>query len=137
MAKTLSHLQTSWAPTELSIISMSFSSLTQVPSQVVIFILIFSVLCNINILLCIIVKTLKELAESVPQVSTATKLFTDAGLNPQLSGSEAFTLMAPQNDAFKGGVTGISFNNYINKSFFRLTKFTFIILVNRYFFNDT
>ncbi|KAM9471031.1 transforming growth factor-beta-induced protein ig-h3 [Clarias gariepinus] len=48
------------------------------------------------------VKTLKELAESVPQVSTATKLFTDAGLNPQLSGSEAFTLMAPQNDAFKG-----------------------------------
>ncbi|KAF5906691.1 transforming growth factor-beta-induced protein ig-h3, partial [Clarias magur] len=48
------------------------------------------------------VKTLKELAESVPQVSTATKLFTDAGLNPQLTGSEAFTLMAPQNDAFKG-----------------------------------
>ncbi|GAA6067314.1 transforming growth factor-beta-induced protein ig-h3, partial [Tachysurus ichikawai] len=51
------------------------------------------------------VKTLKELAEGDPQVSTATRLFTDAGLNPQLSGSEAFTLIAPQNDAFKGTVS--------------------------------
>ncbi|XP_053487002.1 transforming growth factor-beta-induced protein ig-h3 isoform X2 [Ictalurus furcatus] len=51
------------------------------------------------------VKTLKELAEGVPQVSTATKFFTDAGLNPQLSGSEAVTLIAPQNDAFKGSFT--------------------------------
>ncbi|KAG7329306.1 hypothetical protein KOW79_007480 [Hemibagrus wyckioides] len=48
------------------------------------------------------VKTLKELAEGVPQVSTATKHFTEAGLNPQLSGSEELTLIAPQNDAFKG-----------------------------------
>ncbi|TSK28152.1 Transforming growth factor-beta-induced protein ig-h3 [Bagarius yarrelli] len=48
------------------------------------------------------VKTLKELAQGVPQVSTAAKLFIDAGLSPQLSGSEAFTLIAPQNDAFKG-----------------------------------
>ncbi|KAK2838627.1 hypothetical protein Q7C36_013441 [Tachysurus vachellii] len=51
------------------------------------------------------VKTLKELAEGDPQVSTATRLFTDAGLNPQLSGSEAFTLIAPQDDAFKGTVS--------------------------------
>ncbi|XP_060783978.1 transforming growth factor-beta-induced protein ig-h3 isoform X2 [Neoarius graeffei] len=51
------------------------------------------------------VKTLKELAEGLPQVSIATKHFIDAGLNPQLSGSEAFTLIAPQNDAFKGGFT--------------------------------
>ncbi|KAI5607978.1 transforming growth factor-beta-induced protein ig-h3 precursor, partial [Silurus asotus] len=48
------------------------------------------------------VKTLKELAEGLPQVSTATKLFTDAGLNNQLSGSEPLTVIVPQNDAFKG-----------------------------------
>lgn len=74
--------------------------------------------------LCIIVKTLKELAESDPQVSTSTKFFADAGLNPQLSGSEAFTLIAPQNDAFKGGVTGIS-RPFI-KSVLSLTQLNFM-----------
>uniref|UniRef100_A0AAR2IGU3 Transforming growth factor-beta-induced protein ig-h3 n=1 Tax=Pygocentrus nattereri TaxID=42514 RepID=A0AAR2IGU3_PYGNA len=51
------------------------------------------------------VKTLKELAEGAPQVSTATKLFLDAGLGPQLTGSNAMTLLAPLNDAFKGSLT--------------------------------
>lgn len=50
----------------------------------------------------LIAKTLKELAEGTPQVSTATKLFLDAGLGPHLTGSEAVTLIAPLNDAFKG-----------------------------------
>ncbi|XP_076878008.1 transforming growth factor-beta-induced protein ig-h3 [Brachyhypopomus gauderio] len=50
-------------------------------------------------------KTLKEIAEGVPQVSTATKLFGDAGLNRHLTGTEAVTLIAPQNDAFKGTMT--------------------------------
>uniref|UniRef100_A0A4W4G362 Transforming growth factor-beta-induced protein ig-h3 n=1 Tax=Electrophorus electricus TaxID=8005 RepID=A0A4W4G362_ELEEL len=48
-------------------------------------------------------KTLKEIAEGVPQVSTATKLFEDAGLNRYLTGTEAVTMIAPQNYAFKGG----------------------------------
>ncbi|XP_062856693.1 transforming growth factor-beta-induced protein ig-h3 [Trichomycterus rosablanca] len=48
------------------------------------------------------VKTLKELAEGVPQVSTASKLFADAGLNAQLSGTEPLTIITPNNDAFKG-----------------------------------
>uniref|UniRef100_A0A4W4FZJ7 Transforming growth factor-beta-induced protein ig-h3 n=1 Tax=Electrophorus electricus TaxID=8005 RepID=A0A4W4FZJ7_ELEEL len=50
-------------------------------------------------------KTLKEIAEGVPQVSTATKLFEDAGLNRYLTGTEAVTMIAPQNYAFKGSVT--------------------------------
>ncbi|KAG9272518.1 transforming growth factor-beta-induced protein ig-h3 [Astyanax mexicanus] len=50
-------------------------------------------------------KTLKELAEGTPQVSTSTKLFMDAGLGAHLTGSETVTLIAPQNDAFKGSAT--------------------------------
>ncbi|KAG7277949.1 hypothetical protein CRUP_022119 [Coryphaenoides rupestris] len=45
-------------------------------------------------------KTLLELVEG-STVSTASKMFVDAGLGPHLSGSEALTLLAPQNDAFK------------------------------------
>uniref|UniRef100_A0A8D3CQ64 Transforming growth factor-beta-induced protein ig-h3 n=1 Tax=Scophthalmus maximus TaxID=52904 RepID=A0A8D3CQ64_SCOMX len=45
-------------------------------------------------------KTLLELAEGSP-VTTATKLFVEAGLSPHLMGSEALTMLAPQNDAFK------------------------------------
>ncbi|KAM9377214.1 transforming growth factor-beta-induced protein ig-h3 [Pholidichthys leucotaenia] len=48
-------------------------------------------------------KTLLELAES-STVSTATKLFVDAGLSSHLTGSEALTMLAPLNDAFKGSI---------------------------------
>ncbi|XP_030620823.1 transforming growth factor-beta-induced protein ig-h3 [Chanos chanos] len=48
-------------------------------------------------------KTLLELAEG-SALTTATKLFTEAGLSAHLSGSEAVTLLAPQNEAFKDGV---------------------------------
>ncbi|KAL0175696.1 hypothetical protein M9458_028026, partial [Cirrhinus mrigala] len=34
-------------------------------------------------------------------VATASKLFKDAGLSDHLTGSEAVTLLAPLNDAFK------------------------------------
>jgi len=49
-------------------------------------------------------KTLLELAEG-SVVTTATKMFIDAGLTSHLSGSEALTLVAPQNEAFKGSET--------------------------------
>ncbi|XP_072251199.1 transforming growth factor-beta-induced protein ig-h3 [Leuresthes tenuis] len=49
-------------------------------------------------------KTLLELAEG-SSVSTATRLFVDAGLASHLTGSEALTMLAPLNDAFTGGVT--------------------------------
>ncbi|XP_038142603.1 transforming growth factor-beta-induced protein ig-h3 [Cyprinodon tularosa] len=49
-------------------------------------------------------KTLLELAES-SSVTTATRLFVDAGLSSHLAGSEALTLLAPLNDAFKGSLT--------------------------------
>uniref|UniRef100_A0A1A8RFD6 Transforming growth factor-beta-induced protein ig-h3 n=1 Tax=Nothobranchius rachovii TaxID=451742 RepID=A0A1A8RFD6_9TELE len=47
-------------------------------------------------------KTLLELAEG-SSVSTVTKLFVDAGLSSHLTGSEALTMLAPLNDAFKAG----------------------------------
>ncbi|XP_047441716.1 transforming growth factor-beta-induced protein ig-h3 [Mugil cephalus] len=50
------------------------------------------------------VKTLLELAEG-SSVSVATKLFIEAGLTPHLTGSEALTMLAPLNDAFKGSMT--------------------------------
>lgn len=49
-------------------------------------------------------KTLLELAEG-SSVSTATRLFVDAGLSSHLTGSETLTMLAPLNDAFKEGVT--------------------------------
>ncbi|XP_012697298.2 transforming growth factor-beta-induced protein ig-h3 [Clupea harengus] len=49
-------------------------------------------------------KTLLELAEG-STVTTATKMFVDAGLSAHLTGSEAVTMLAPQNDAFKGSLT--------------------------------
>ncbi|CAI5653112.1 unnamed protein product [Oreochromis niloticus] len=49
-------------------------------------------------------KTLLELAES-SSVSTATRMFVEAGLTPHLTGSEALTMLAPLNDAFKGSMT--------------------------------
>ncbi|KAG7519030.1 transforming growth factor-beta-induced protein ig-h3 [Solea senegalensis] len=49
-------------------------------------------------------KTLLELAEG-SSVSTATRLFVQAGLSPQLGGSEALTLLVPLNEAFKGDVS--------------------------------
>ncbi|XP_035982962.1 transforming growth factor-beta-induced protein ig-h3 [Fundulus heteroclitus] len=49
-------------------------------------------------------KTLLELAEG-SSLSTATRLFVDAGLSPHLEGSEALTMLAPLNNAFKGSVT--------------------------------
>jgi len=49
-------------------------------------------------------KTLLELAEG-SVVTTATKMFVDAGLTSHLSGSEALTLLAPQNQAFTGSET--------------------------------
>ncbi|XP_066505014.1 transforming growth factor-beta-induced protein ig-h3 [Hoplias malabaricus] len=50
-------------------------------------------------------KNLKELAEGIPQISKATKLFLDAGLSTHLTGSETVTLIAPQNEAFKGSLS--------------------------------
>ncbi|XP_008300871.1 transforming growth factor-beta-induced protein ig-h3 isoform X2 [Stegastes partitus] len=49
-------------------------------------------------------KTLLELAEG-SSVSMATKLFVEAGLTSHLTGSEALTLLAPLDEAFKGSVT--------------------------------
>ncbi|XP_034038145.1 transforming growth factor-beta-induced protein ig-h3 isoform X1 [Thalassophryne amazonica] len=46
-------------------------------------------------------KTLLELAEA-SSVTTATKMFVEAGLTSHLTGSEALTMLAPLNDAFKG-----------------------------------
>ncbi|XP_076148511.1 transforming growth factor-beta-induced protein ig-h3 [Alosa pseudoharengus] len=49
-------------------------------------------------------KTLIELMEG-STVTTATKMFVDAGLSSHLTGSETITLLAPQDDAFKGSLT--------------------------------
>lgn len=49
-------------------------------------------------------KTLLELAEG-SSVSKATRLFVEAGLSPHLTGSEALTLLAPLNEAFKGNAS--------------------------------
>ncbi|XP_041930178.1 transforming growth factor-beta-induced protein ig-h3 [Alosa sapidissima] len=49
-------------------------------------------------------KTLIELMEG-STVTTATKMFVDAGLSSHLTGSEIITLLAPQDDAFKGSLT--------------------------------
>ncbi|XP_071389845.1 transforming growth factor-beta-induced protein ig-h3 isoform X1 [Centroberyx affinis] len=49
-------------------------------------------------------KTLLELAEG-STVSTVTKMLVDAGLSSHLTGTEALTLLAPLNDAFKGSLT--------------------------------
>ncbi|KAM4555226.1 transforming growth factor-beta-induced protein ig-h3 isoform 2-T2 [Odontesthes bonariensis] len=49
-------------------------------------------------------KTLMELVEG-SSVSTATRLFVDAGLASHLTGSEALTILAPLNDAFTGSLT--------------------------------
>ncbi|XP_070692424.1 transforming growth factor-beta-induced protein ig-h3 [Pempheris klunzingeri] len=49
-------------------------------------------------------KVLLELAEG-SSVATATKLFVEAGLTPHLTGTEALTMLAPLDDAFKGSVT--------------------------------
>uniref|UniRef100_A0A665UKP6 Transforming growth factor-beta-induced protein ig-h3 n=1 Tax=Echeneis naucrates TaxID=173247 RepID=A0A665UKP6_ECHNA len=46
-------------------------------------------------------KTLLELADG-SSVATATRLFVEAGLRAHLTGSEALTMLAPLNDAFKG-----------------------------------
>lgn len=46
-------------------------------------------------------KTLLELAEG-SNVALATRLFVEAGLSPQLKGSEALTLLVPLDDGFKG-----------------------------------
>uniref|UniRef100_A0A8C9VZQ8 Transforming growth factor-beta-induced protein ig-h3 n=1 Tax=Scleropages formosus TaxID=113540 RepID=A0A8C9VZQ8_SCLFO len=46
-------------------------------------------------------KTVLELAQG-SAVTTATQLFIDAGLEPNLSGSEPLTVLAPLNEAFKG-----------------------------------
>ncbi|KAG7464980.1 hypothetical protein MATL_G00171290 [Megalops atlanticus] len=45
-------------------------------------------------------KTLLELAQG-SSVTTAAKMFVEAGLESHLTGSEALTLLAPQNEAFK------------------------------------
>uniref|UniRef100_A0AAQ6INH3 Transforming growth factor-beta-induced protein ig-h3 n=1 Tax=Anabas testudineus TaxID=64144 RepID=A0AAQ6INH3_ANATE len=48
-------------------------------------------------------KTLMELAEG-SSVATATRLFVEAGLSPHLTGSEALTMLAPLDRAFKGNL---------------------------------
>jgi len=57
--------------------------------------------------LFVLAKTLLELAEG-SVVNTASKLFKDAGLTDHLIGSEAVTLLAPLDDAFKGWITPLS-----------------------------
>ncbi|XP_053735046.1 transforming growth factor-beta-induced protein ig-h3 [Synchiropus splendidus] len=52
-------------------------------------------------------KTLLELAEG-SSVSTATRMFVEAGLSPHLKGSEAITMLAPLDEAFKGSVVTTS-----------------------------
>lgn len=54
-------------------------------------------------LLCLHVaaKVLLELAEG-SSVAVATKLFVDAGLASHLTGSEALTMLAPLDEAFRG-----------------------------------
>lgn len=47
-------------------------------------------------------KVLLELAEG-SSVTVATKLFVDAGLLSHLTGSEALTMLAPLDEAFRGG----------------------------------
>ncbi|XP_068181576.1 transforming growth factor-beta-induced protein ig-h3 [Antennarius striatus] len=49
-------------------------------------------------------KVLLELAEG-SNVDTTIRLFQDAGLTPHLTGSEALTLLAPLDDAFRGSPT--------------------------------
>lgn len=46
-------------------------------------------------------KVLLELAEG-SSVAVATKLFVDAGLGSHLTGSEALTMLAPLDEAFRG-----------------------------------
>lgn len=57
--------------------------------------------------LFVLAKTLLELTEG-SVVTTASKLFKDAGLTDHLIGSEAVTLLAPLDDAFKGWITPFS-----------------------------
>uniref|UniRef100_A0AAY4DD17 Transforming growth factor-beta-induced protein ig-h3 n=1 Tax=Denticeps clupeoides TaxID=299321 RepID=A0AAY4DD17_9TELE len=57
-------------------------------------------------------KTLMELGEG-SNVDTASKMFVDAGLSTHLSGSEAVTMLAPLNDAFKGRPTPLMKNHLI------------------------
>ncbi|XP_054647974.1 transforming growth factor-beta-induced protein ig-h3 [Dunckerocampus dactyliophorus] len=49
-------------------------------------------------------KTLLELTES-SNVATATKMFVEAGLSPQLKGAEPLTVLAPLDDAFRGSMS--------------------------------
>uniref|UniRef100_A0A3B4BKI5 Transforming growth factor-beta-induced protein ig-h3 n=1 Tax=Periophthalmus magnuspinnatus TaxID=409849 RepID=A0A3B4BKI5_9GOBI len=49
-------------------------------------------------------KTLLEISES-SNVAMATKLLVEAGLTTHLTGTEAMTLLAPQDEAFKGSVS--------------------------------
>ncbi|XP_041653548.1 transforming growth factor-beta-induced protein ig-h3 isoform X2 [Cheilinus undulatus] len=49
-------------------------------------------------------KVLLELAEG-SSLATAARLFVEAGLTPHLTGSEALTLMAPLDEAFKGSLS--------------------------------
>ncbi|KAM7418242.1 hypothetical protein PAMA_017752 [Pampus argenteus] len=49
-------------------------------------------------------KTLLELAEG-SSVAEATRLFVEAGLSSHLTGSEALTMLAPLDDAFKGSLS--------------------------------
>lgn len=46
-------------------------------------------------------KVLLELAEG-SSVTVATELFVDAGLGTHLTGSEALTMLAPLDEAFRG-----------------------------------
>ncbi|KAM9833715.1 transforming growth factor-beta-induced protein ig-h3 isoform X2 [Syngnathus typhle] len=50
-------------------------------------------------------KTLLELAEG-SNVATAIRMFVEAGLSHHLKGSEALTMLAPLDDAFRGSVSG-------------------------------
>uniref|UniRef100_A0AAQ6A084 Transforming growth factor-beta-induced protein ig-h3 n=1 Tax=Amphiprion ocellaris TaxID=80972 RepID=A0AAQ6A084_AMPOC len=59
-------------------------------------------------------KTLLELAEG-SSVAMATKLFVEAGLTTHLTGSEALTMLAPLDEAFKDGVQKLMTNHIVKE----------------------
>uniref|UniRef100_A0A665UKK5 Transforming growth factor-beta-induced protein ig-h3 n=1 Tax=Echeneis naucrates TaxID=173247 RepID=A0A665UKK5_ECHNA len=59
-------------------------------------------------------KTLLELADG-SSVATATRLFVEAGLRAHLTGSEALTMLAPLNDAFKGNMRKLMTNHLLKE----------------------
>ncbi len=85
------------------------------------------VLAVLSILLCFFfgsfsAKVLLELAEG-SSVATATRLCVEAGLTPHLTGSEALTMLAPLDDAFKGNTLSVNSGQVLNINIFIKVEF--------------